>query len=354
MKQILKHIKLLGVLGVMSLLIVSCSDDEQSVYQPEADFSYEANDLEVAFTSATNYAVSLEWDFGDGASSSEVNPTHIYAEVGDYTVTLTATGEVGADPAIASKTISVVQINPIANFTFEVGDLTVSFTNTSELAVSSEWDFGDGATSNEENPVHTYAEPGEYSVTLTVSGIEGSVPSSITMNVAVGVSVFEPIALENADFSLPGTGRVVNWADVPGWSSDAATVDSGVEEGGWWMPADDNDYAGVIFTGDTTPFKLTDHFIAAEEEFKINMKAFDVWNTPNFTVTLYYNNGDGVRTSMETQTFSLVSSEWNFIEFTTVAPAEADGARLGIEIDTDSSDGGDGWAGFDDVQLFVK
>ncbi|MCF1192322.1 PKD domain-containing protein [Mangrovimonas sp. AS39] len=354
MKNMLSKIKYLGVLVLIISFSIGCNEDDDSLNEPKSDFSYMSNDLEVSFFSASNYAVSLEWDFGDGNTSTNVNPVHNYESVGTYTVTLKATGAVGTTPSVASKVIVVEQINPIASFSYEVTDLTVVFTNTSDLGVTYEWDFGDGTISTEENPSYTYSEPGEYTVILTVNGVEGSTPSTFMASIAVGVSVFVPVEVENYDFSLPGTGRVVNWADIPGWSSDAATVDSGVEEGGWWMPADDNDYSGVSFTGDTSAYNLTDHVISTDEEFKVNMLLFDIWNGPNVTITLYYNNGNGVRNVLDTQTFSVNPGEWNLVEFTTIAPIESNGARIGIEVENASGDGGDGWSGFDDVKLFVK
>jgi PKD repeat protein len=51
----------------------------------------------------------------------------------------------------------------------------VSFTDQSTgINTSWEWDFGDGSTSTKQNPSHTYTEPGTYTVSLTVTGYEGS------------------------------------------------------------------------------------------------------------------------------------------------------------------------------------
>lgn len=58
---------------------------------------------------------------------------------------------------------------PKASFSYEVEDLTVTFTNISKDATTYAWEFGDGETSTEANPIHTYAENGSYTVTLTAS-----------------------------------------------------------------------------------------------------------------------------------------------------------------------------------------
>ncbi|NDV46078.1 PKD domain-containing protein [Paludibacter sp. 221] len=72
---------------------------------------------------------------------------------------------------------------PRANFSYEVEDLKVTFTNASKDANSYAWDFGDGKTSTETNPVHTYAANGTYSVKLTASGEGGT--DSTTESVVV-------------------------------------------------------------------------------------------------------------------------------------------------------------------------
>ena len=78
---------------------------------------------------------------------------------------------------------AVVEPTGEADFSFEGTDLTIDFTDNSPEGSSWFWDFGDGNTSNEQNPTHTYETFGEYSVTLTVDG-----GCSITINVPVGLT----------------------------------------------------------------------------------------------------------------------------------------------------------------------
>ncbi|MBL6915355.1 MAG: PKD domain-containing protein, partial [Planctomycetes bacterium] len=117
-------------------------------------------DLPVTFTStSTGEISSLAWDFGDGATSSALNPTHTYTEAGTYTVTLTASGPGGDDAEICSACITVEHPAPVAGFTPSttsgIYDLPVTFTSTSTGEISSlAWDFGDGGTSSELNPTH--------------------------------------------------------------------------------------------------------------------------------------------------------------------------------------------------------
>jgi len=102
-----------------------------------------------------------------------------------------------------------------AGFTVETSELTASFTNTSLNAETYSWDFGDGATSTEENPTHTYAAEGTYSVTLDVSGPGQS--ATITQEVSVSAAPkLLPFTFEENDTQF-GTfgGTVFNVIDNP-------------------------------------------------------------------------------------------------------------------------------------------
>lgn len=79
---------------------------------------------------------------------------------------------------------------PVADFSFSVDGLTVTFTDKSTDAVNYKWEFGDDETSKEKNPVHEYANGGEYTVTLTVSNAAGSNKKSQTLTVSGGVQAY--------------------------------------------------------------------------------------------------------------------------------------------------------------------
>ncbi len=136
--------------------------------------------LSVAFTDITSGTVSAwTWDFGDGASSNARHPVHTYAVPGLYTVTLTATGPGGSDVRVLDDLITVEPAVPSAAFsatpTQGPAPLAVQFTDLSLRTVTSwAWTFGDGAGSSARNPAHVYAQPGVYSVALTVTGPGGS------------------------------------------------------------------------------------------------------------------------------------------------------------------------------------
>jgi PKD repeat protein len=135
--------------------------------------------LTVNFTNqSTGTITSYDWDFGDGGSSTAASPSHQYPNPGTYTVTLTVTGPCGSDAEVKTNYISV-GATLVADFsgtpTSGCSPLTVNFTDASTGDITSyDWDFGDGGTSTAQNPSHQYTSPGDYTVTLTVTGSCGS------------------------------------------------------------------------------------------------------------------------------------------------------------------------------------
>ena len=96
---------------------------------------------------------------------------------------------------------------PETSFTTDVNGFVVTLTNTSTDATSYSWDFGDGNTSNDENPVHTYAECGTFTITLTATNANGS--TTATEAVSVGANPTDPTAAD-----LHGGSQRV-WRVVP-------------------------------------------------------------------------------------------------------------------------------------------
>ncbi|MEA3478434.1 MAG: PKD domain-containing protein, partial [Bacteroidota bacterium] len=130
---------------------------------------------QVQFINQTNAGTwTYLWNFGDGNTSAEFEPTHTYGVPGTYMVTL----EVSNDrcSGTVSHNVEILPIMPIASFADvspECSPYTVQFVNTSQNATSYFWDFGDGSSSNEENPEHTYYRGGSFIVRLTAIGPGG-------------------------------------------------------------------------------------------------------------------------------------------------------------------------------------
>lgn len=76
----------------------------------------------------------------------------------------------------------------------------MTFSNCSEFAASYEWDFGDGNTSTDENPKHTFTQKGTYTVTMTAFG-EGDVSDETSLEIKVGQYELVKLALYEVDFA---------------------------------------------------------------------------------------------------------------------------------------------------------
>lgn len=155
--------------------------------------------------------LAYRWDFGDGNFAERTKATHYYGAVGQYQVTLTIADRLHPELYIQPVTYvvralpPVLNVSPTANPTQGNAPLTVAF--ESGLTVRGypadpqyRWDFGDGTTAKEANPVHTFQSYGEYEVQLTVTDAihrtevrgrvhvsvrqgSGSVPSGISASI---------------------------------------------------------------------------------------------------------------------------------------------------------------------------
>ncbi len=132
-----------------------------------SNFSSSTSGLQVTFTDSSLNAQSLVWDFGDGDTSSSLNPMHTYSAPGYYLVCLTATGLCNSN--IFCDTVEVCLDTSKANFNWKVNGNLVTFTDSSQHASNYYWDFGDGNFSTQVNPTHYYLSKGTYTVCLTIS-----------------------------------------------------------------------------------------------------------------------------------------------------------------------------------------
>jgi PKD repeat protein len=257
-----------------------------------AAFAVGVNQNVVTFTNQSQNATSYFWDFGDGTTSTDANPTHTYQNNQNYTVTLRATGSCGfqvstqtvtiavlSPPTLAYSvsrdtacvwdnilfngtpsanapatiswnfgpgalpqttatgagtqtvwwdvpgqyTVTIIASNaagadtvrreitilppPTSDFISSVTGFTATFTQLAQNANAYSWNFGDGSTSTDANPVHVYATSGVFQATLTVTGtcgtntttfpvvIENQSPPTVTAVANVG-SVCQNIPFE--------------------------------------------------------------------------------------------------------------------------------------------------------------
>jgi len=176
---------------IADLVALQPLDNSTHFIQAEfvADTVSGSGPLEIQFTDFTSVygdpaipsLTSWEWDFGDESVSLEQNPIHTYSEPGLYTVTLTVTDETGVGSTESKEEFIAVDVDPVLQAEF-LGNTNYGWTQTavqfhdqsSGNITSWHWDFGDGATSNEQNPAHAFRSTGIFTVTLTVSDASNS------------------------------------------------------------------------------------------------------------------------------------------------------------------------------------
>jgi PKD repeat protein len=165
---------------------------------PVVSLSHTKNNLVVNFTSTVidEDSIAYNYNFGDGTGTSSLpNPSYTYANSGTYAVTLTVTDSRGAS-TVKTETVTVTKanVNPIISFEHAASDLQVTFISTvdDEDAVTYSYNFGDGTTSTQSDPVHAYAVEGTYTVTLTVTDSRGGV-STYSNNVTVVEANIAPV-----------------------------------------------------------------------------------------------------------------------------------------------------------------
>jgi gliding motility-associated-like protein len=204
--------------GIYSLTLVTTSSNGcvDTIVKPKL---FNFNDIRTSFTApdsvcenegisfvntSSSAASATLWDFGDGTTSNLANPSKIYTTSGTYTVRLVQA--YGACSDSATRIIKV-RPRPTASFTadrttFCQTPSTVSFTNTSANGASWLWNFGDGSTSTQENPSHTYTTTGTFDVTLVVTNALGCTD---TLRRPAYITVKKPVITFD---SLPEEGCV--------------------------------------------------------------------------------------------------------------------------------------------------
>lgn len=125
-------------------------------------------------TIASGSIAQLEWDFGDGSTPViSGSTTHLYATDGAFGVTLIAT----SDQNCTASTVQGTTVHAIPTASFSAAEvcegLSTNFNNLSTGVVSASWDFGDGNTSTDVSPQHTYLNDGTFNVALTITGTGG-------------------------------------------------------------------------------------------------------------------------------------------------------------------------------------
>ena len=151
--------------------------------------------LTVQFKNTSTDGISYLWDFGDGTTSTEFEPSHVFnSDQEYYTVSLTATNTLGCTYTATRNQYIQIVTAPVAKFNvapstlISIPEYTFRFEDesTGNPTIWS-WNFGDGITSNLQNPSHTYLDTGTYVVTLRVTNQQGCFTSTFKSVTIVGV-----------------------------------------------------------------------------------------------------------------------------------------------------------------------
>ena len=193
--------------------------------------------FEAAYTATTAYATHYDWTFpgGEPATSDEAAPAVTYDTPGIYEATLVVSNASGSDTLVLGQAVEAIA-PPAAGFSFTVEEATVYFEDHSEGAETLTWDFGNGSSSEEANPIVDYGAAGSFEATLAVENacgrdtfrqtvvIEGAAPVPNLQVEPVEV-LCPPITLELYASSLAGAADEWAWY-LPGGTPEVAAGDT--------------------------------------------------------------------------------------------------------------------------------
>lgn len=221
---------------------------------------------EFTFTNLSGSQFTSVWDFGDGTTSTEVNPKHSYTTSGVKIITLRATQVYpngGSCTAIISKTVNVLAA-PSATFTTNAGTLNcgpfvLRANATGNNVVNVEWDFGDGSRATGINVNHTFVRVGDYTVTAKAYNAQGCTNTSSQV---VRVSESPAAAFNPSITEICGTTGNASFSNQTTYGgTDVVTYK-------WWVN-------GVLVSNQRD---LTHHFVVPDGaslpyQFKIKLEA---------------------------------------------------------------------------------
>ena len=202
-------------------VVVQAADQPPTVHAARTPTGDVAAGTAVSFSATgsdpDNDTLTYTWDFGDTGTSTAQNPTHTFANPGTYTAKVTVDDGHGGT---ANDTVSITVTQPNRPPTVTAGrtptgdvaaGTAISFTATAadpdNDTLTYAWDFGDGGSSTQQNPTHTYATAGTYSAKVTVSDGKGGTANDTSAVTVTGSSC--PPGTFRDDFN--GTALASSW-----------------------------------------------------------------------------------------------------------------------------------------------
>jgi gliding motility-associated-like protein len=265
-------------------------------------------------TAGTGNITKWEWNFGDGTTSNEQAPTHVYTTQGTFNVSLRTTNSAGCAAVLIKESYIKTNGTLKANFTTNSvtncsPPVTINYTNTSVGSgiVSTRWSFGDNsAGSTAANPSHVFNSPGTYNVKLVVTNQTGCVDSIVVPTVVGNV---------NVSFTAPDTacqGSAVNIVNT----STPATA-SAIWQFGDGTTANTVNVSKVFNTPGNVSIKLINNFGACRDSLTKT-----IFVRPNPPVDFTYNAPAAgckvpVTATFTSQATGATSYIWDFGDSTT-------------------------------------
>lgn len=181
-------------------------------------YSFVDNGLSVSFTDTTPAAAAWFWDFGDGGTDTVPNPSHVFPFDNNYEVCLFVENVCGDTGTFCDTLLFCAVLS--AGISSQANQFSVDFQDISAgNPVTWSWDFGDGNSSNQANPSHTYPALNQsYTVTLVVTNVCGE-SDTATATVQVVVGVENSLLSDLLVFPNPSPGRY--WLSLGGaWTNE--------------------------------------------------------------------------------------------------------------------------------------
>ena len=255
----------------------------------------------VLFNSSRSYdpdgdAFRARWDFGNGKSSEEANPSYIYETPGIYEARLTLNDGFSGQPSVAKIPV-IIEGSPVAKMNMTETTICVNTaldfdgsqsTDPSGSLPAMSWDMGDGNSATGAKYRHIFTEPGEYTVTLTVEGSGSGQCSNISQTTAKVTVVEGPVA----EFDLP------EWI-APGepiiLDGSSSSADGGFKSAKWVI---DTENGSEELDGLTTTYSFSEpgeyfvtlnletntdtdcNTVSLTKSIKVNSSPVIVWNLP--------------------------------------------------------------------------
>jgi PKD repeat protein len=163
------------------ITITNVAPTANYTYNPENPTDIQTIIFTDTSTDPDGTITSWSWDFGDGNTSTQQNPSHQYDDNGTYDVTLNVTDDDGATNE-TTQMITILNVRPVMNFTYDPSNPTdlqiITFTDNcvdiDGSIVTWSWDFDDGNTSTDQHPTHQFDDNKSYTVTLNVTDNDGA------------------------------------------------------------------------------------------------------------------------------------------------------------------------------------